>query len=79
MNLCLGPREAEIIGRLLDGRSRKQIAFELGISPHTVNEQMRRLYAKLGVQSQTELLVLVFAAHLQAKEGGAPGNQSDNE
>lgn len=40
---------------LLDGLSRKQIANNLGLTLHTVNDHVKSLYERFGVQSATEL------------------------
>ncbi len=41
---------------LLQSYSRSQIANHLNISPHTVNDYVKRIYAHLGVHSQSELI-----------------------
>lgn len=56
----LSPREKEILGRLMDHRRPPTIAQELHLSPHTVRNHLKSIYAKLGVGSQQELLDRVF-------------------
>lgn len=51
----LTEREGEIAGLLLRGHSAKSVARGLRISPGTVRNHMKRIYAKLGVASHTEL------------------------
>ena len=58
----LSPREREILGYLLAGRSRPYIRDELVLSLNTVNTHVRNIYAKVGVHSQQELLTLVRTA-----------------
>ncbi|NVB41748.1 response regulator [Pseudenhygromyxa sp. WMMC2535] len=55
----LSPREAEVLDALLAHRRPPQIAKDLGISPHTVRNHLKSIYAKCGVRSQTELLQLI--------------------
>lgn len=47
--LGLTPRECEILDLLASGRSNKELARSLGISPNTVKTHVARLYEKLGV------------------------------
>ena len=47
----LSLREEEVLGLLVEGRSYKQIAPELGISLDTVRHHIRGLYRKLQVQN----------------------------
>lgn len=56
----LSKREGEVLEELLNYRRPPQIATALGISPHTVRNHLKSIYAKLGVHSQTELLELVI-------------------
>jgi DNA-binding NarL/FixJ family response regulator len=51
------PREADIIGALARGRTSKEIARQLGLSPATVKNHLNRIYEKLGVRSRTEAVV----------------------
>ncbi len=50
----LTAREQEVLGFLVKGRIKKEIADELGISQHTVDMHLRAIYRKLEVRSQTE-------------------------
>ncbi len=47
--LGLTARECEILALLASGRSNKELARALGISPNTVKTHVARLYEKLGV------------------------------
>jgi DNA-binding CsgD family transcriptional regulator len=51
----LTSREAETTLLLAAGASNKQIAAELGISPHTVRTHAERIFRKLGVRSRKAL------------------------
>jgi DNA-binding NarL/FixJ family response regulator len=50
----LTKREREILELLAKGLPYKQIADQLGLSPHTVHNRLRGIYRKLHVQSGTE-------------------------
>jgi len=47
--------EREVVRGVLDGRSNAQIASERGTSTNTVANQLRLVYAKLGVSGRLEL------------------------
>jgi DNA-binding NarL/FixJ family response regulator len=53
----LTPREQEIFGLLLSGKELKEIASILKLSYTGVTYHIKNLFAKLGVQSHTDLLV----------------------
>ena len=53
-------RERDVIDSLMQGKSNKQIAQELGISRRTVEFHLSNIYAKLGVISRSEA-ILKFA------------------
>jgi DNA-binding CsgD family transcriptional regulator len=50
--LPITPREAEVLARLAGGRTNDGIAFDLGISRHTVVRHVARIYRKLGIHSR---------------------------
>jgi DNA-binding NarL/FixJ family response regulator len=51
----LTPREREVVGFVVDGRSNDEVGAALGITTKTVEGHLRRLFDRLGVQSRTEL------------------------
>jgi PAS domain S-box-containing protein len=55
----LTPRQAEILRLLEQGRSTKQIAQELHLSPETVKNHVRHLLRALGVNSRLEAVAAV--------------------
>jgi DNA-binding CsgD family transcriptional regulator len=53
---ALPPRCRLILLQLLAGRSRNEIAADLSISIHTVNDYLKQIFRHFGVQSQTQLI-----------------------
>ena len=51
-------RELEVLQLLAQGKANKQIAFELGISEHTVKFHISSMYSKLGASNRTEAVRL---------------------
>ncbi|MBM7517502.1 LuxR family transcriptional regulator [Nocardioides nitrophenolicus] len=52
----LTEREADVAACALRGRSDREIADELFLSPHTVKHHIKSIYAKLGVHTRVQLL-----------------------
>jgi two-component system, LuxR family, response regulator FixJ len=63
----LSPRETDVLRGLIEGRSNKIIAYELDISPRTVEIYRANLMEKLEVRSLSEALRIAFAAGLFPK------------
>ena len=57
---ALSEREAEVTRLLLKGLSPKAVGRLLKIAPGTVRNHIKRIYVKLGVRSQAELLAYFF-------------------
>lgn len=57
-------REMEIITLCASGLSAKQIADELNITPHTVENHKDNIFNKLNVQSTSELILFAFRVGL---------------
>jgi two-component system response regulator FixJ len=57
----LTPREREVLDGLAKGLPNKSIAYDLGISPRTVEIHRANLMSKLGVKSLSEALRIAFA------------------
>jgi len=68
----LSDREVEVLDHLARGRSNKEIGRRLFISPRTVQEHVRHIYAKTGVSSRA-------AAALYATQHGLVGRFADYE
>lgn len=62
----LSPRERDVLMGLIDGRSNKVIAYDLAISPRTVEIYRANLMTKMAVRSLSEALRVAFAAGLIA-------------
>lgn len=45
------------------GLSNPEIAAELTLSPHTVRDHLKAIFAKVGVGSRGELVAKLFAEH----------------
>jgi DNA-binding CsgD family transcriptional regulator len=52
--LGLSSRELEVLGELAAGRSNKEIAAALKVSPNTVKTHVAKLYEKLGAKRRTD-------------------------
>lgn len=63
----LSPRERDVLKGLIEGRSNKIIAYELDISPRTVEIYRANLMEKLEVRSLSEALRIAFAAGMFPK------------
>ncbi|MGA2247408.1 MAG: response regulator transcription factor [Verrucomicrobiota bacterium] len=62
----LSPRELEILVRLCDGLTNKEIAVKLGISAETVRTHLGHIYEKLHVQGRTEAVTKYLKAGARA-------------
>jgi DNA-binding CsgD family transcriptional regulator len=58
----LTARERDVASTVARGASNREVAAALHLSPKTVENQLSRIYAKLGVRSRTELARLVHEA-----------------
>ena len=68
-------REREITALAAQGRSTKQIAGSLEISPFTVQDHLKAVFAKVGVQSRAELVATLYVQHYEPRRqaGAMPG------
>ena len=65
----LTARERDVFEQLVIGRPNKVIAFELGISPRTVEVHRSRVIEKLQARSLSQLVRMAMAIGLQLDDG----------
>jgi DNA-binding CsgD family transcriptional regulator len=63
----LSHREHEVLVHLAAGKTNRQIADELTISPHTVGRHVDHIFTKLGVTSRAAATAYAYEHHLLAK------------
>ena len=56
---AISPRELEVVKAVLEGRSNKEMADRLFISPRTVEKHLSNVYQKVGVKSRLQLYTLL--------------------
>ncbi len=54
--LGISPRELAVLHALAAGRSNKEIALDLGVSPNTVKTHVARLFEKLDARRRTDAI-----------------------
>ena len=54
--LGISPRELDVLNKLAAGRSNKEIAAELGVSPNTIKTHVARLFEKLEARRRTDAI-----------------------
>ena len=64
----LSPRERDVLGGLVAGRANKQIAFELGISPRTVEIYRANLMDKMQAGSLSDLVRMALITGMLGRE-----------
>jgi two-component system response regulator FixJ len=65
---ALSNRERDVLGGLVAGRANKQIAFDLGISPRTVEIYRANLMSKMQAGSLSDLVRMALIAEIVGKE-----------
>jgi DNA-binding NarL/FixJ family response regulator len=67
----LTPREAEVLAWLAKGKTNRDIAEILGMSPRTVNKHLEHIYIKMGVETRSAAAALMVSHRVHAYEPAA--------
>ena len=59
--------ERQIVEAVVGGASNAEIAQRRRRSPHTIGNQLRSIYGKLGISSRAQLIALCFSGTLGRK------------
>lgn len=65
MDRTLTPRMASIADLLKHGKTHSQIAYELGISAHTVKTHIKRMYLRLGAINAADLIRILYEENIE--------------
>ena len=57
--VCLSARQIDVLEGILDGKSRKEIAYDLHLSENTVKMHTSALFKALDVKSREEIFALI--------------------
>jgi two-component system nitrate/nitrite response regulator NarL len=63
----LTPRELDIISKIANGRSNKEVGEEFSISERTVKHHLTNIFGKVGVSSRLQLALFAVNHHLMSE------------
>lgn len=69
VELAMTPREAEVLLWISQGKSNRDIAAILELSPRTVNKHLEQIFTKLGVENRTAAAALAIRTIVMATAG----------
>ena len=69
--VVLTPRETEVLAWLAKGKTNRDIADILGMSPRTVNKHLEHIFEKLGVETRTAAVAAAGRIGIAANPGSA--------
>ncbi len=52
--MTLTPRQRQVLSLMAEGKTTREIAYELGLSPFTVKNYIERIYERLGVLDRVQ-------------------------
>jgi DNA-binding NarL/FixJ family response regulator len=70
--LALTPRETEVLAWLAKGKTNRDIADILGMSPRTVNKHLEHIFEKLGVETRTAAVAAAGRIGMAPSPDAAP-------
>ena len=71
----LNPRELQIVALLQQGKTNKEIALTLGLSPNTVRTNMSKMLVGFHVPNRVKLVAILSTTTLQPPIGNNPTRQ----
>lgn len=72
----LTPRELDIIEKIVNGRSNKEVGAEFAISERTVKHHLTNIFGKVGVSSRLQLALFAVNHHLTSNQARALAMES---
>lgn len=52
--MALTPRQRQVLSLMAEGKTTREIAYELGLSPFTVKNYIERIYERLGALDRVQ-------------------------